>query len=491
MSGDGVTRRQLLRSAAAGLAVAGFDVVGRHWVSVADAAGCTGFLGAPRLDGTLLLDGASRAADRTDRGNMVFHTPAAVLRPGSVRDIQAMVRFCRDCRIPVAARGEHHTTFGQGLTDGLVVEMSALNTIHSIGPEGADVDAGVLWREIIHAAFAIGLRRPGLTGYTGLSVGGVLSVGGCPLSNDAGAVVDMVRELTVVTGAGDAVRCSATRNRDLFEAALGGLGQCGIIVRALVDLVPAKPMARTYLLHYLDANAFFKDFRTLVRRGELNDVYNVCMPPGSSLFLFEINATVFFDPAAPPDDAHLMRDLTLPAPLAIHLDLPYVAYTQFVDTQIAVLQLAGWDRLVKPWFDVWLPEPTVQPYVTDVLGRLTPQDIAPTGFILLFAQRRSRLTRPFFRLPDPTLGEWVYLFDILGASALPGPDPSYAQRMLARNRGWYEQARGAGGTRYPIGSLEFSHDDWAAHYGEQWPRFQQLKRRYDPGGILTPGPAIF
>lgn len=105
-----------------------------------------------------------------------------------------------------------------------------------------------------------------MSGYTGLTVGGVLSVGGCPLSNDEGAVVDRVRELTVVTGTGDLVRCSPTANRDLFDAALGGLGQCGIIVRALLDLVPAKPMARTYLLHYLGGARFSRSRPETTRR---------------------------------------------------------------------------------------------------------------------------------------------------------------------------------------------------------------------------------
>jgi len=57
-----------------------------------------------------------------------------------------MVRFCREHRIPVAACSQHHSTYGQGLTAaGLLVETSWLNTIHPAGPEGADVDAGVLW----------------------------------------------------------------------------------------------------------------------------------------------------------------------------------------------------------------------------------------------------------------------------------------------------------------------------------------------------------
>ena len=54
-----------------------------------------------------------------------------------------MICFCRRHRIKVAARGQGHTTFGQAQVDGgLVIDMSTLNQIHSIGPTTADVDAG-------------------------------------------------------------------------------------------------------------------------------------------------------------------------------------------------------------------------------------------------------------------------------------------------------------------------------------------------------------
>ena len=354
-----------------------------------------------------------------------------------------MVRFCRRCEIKVAARGEHHTTHGQGLTDGLVIEMAALNTIHSISPDGADVDAGVLWRDLIKAAFAQGLRRPGLTGYTGLSVGGVLSVGGCPLSNDEGAVVDRVRELTVVTGKGDLVRCSATHSQDLFEAALGGLGQCGIIVRALVDLVPAKPMARTFLLHYLDPKAFWQDFRTLVRRGECNDVYNVCVPPGSSVFVYEINATVFFDPAAPPDNAHLMRGLTLPAiagrparPAVPHLhavrrhaDRRPAAHRLGRARQAVVRRLAarGRGRGVRHRRPRAPQARGHRPDGVHPALRAAPLEAQAT--VLACARRRARRVGLPLRRPQR-----------VGAAR---PEPGFARKMLDRNRRWFERGRDA------------------------------------------------
>jgi FAD/FMN-containing dehydrogenase len=109
---------------------------------------------------------------------------------------------------------------------------------------------------------------------------------------------------------------------------------------------------------------------------------------------------------------------------------------------------------------------------------------------LLFALKRSQLKRPFFRVPDS--GEYVYLFDVLTASSVPGdPDPEFVARMMARNRRLFEKARALGGTRYPIGSLDFSKRDWERQYGDAWADFKRAKHRFDPDLLLAPGVGIF
>jgi FAD/FMN-containing dehydrogenase len=225
-----MNRRDVLKALGTGALVIGFDRATGGWVTASAATGGGSFDDVPALDGVLLLDHVSRGADATDQGNIVYRAPAAVLQPGSVADISAMVRFCGRRGIKVSRRGEAHTTNGQSLSPGLVVEHGSLERIHSITPSGAVVDAGVLWRDLITAAYPVGLTPPAITGYTKLSVGGTLSVGGVPGiagSTTSGCQIDRVQALEVVTGTGDIVQCSLDVNRDLFEAMLGGLGQCG------------------------------------------------------------------------------------------------------------------------------------------------------------------------------------------------------------------------------------------------------------------------
>jgi FAD/FMN-containing dehydrogenase len=485
--GAALPRRELLAGLSA-VAVLGFDPVRRAWAADERAA----FDCVPALEGELVVDPAALESVSTDVGNIIRHTPVAVLRPRSARDVSAMVQFCRQRRIQIAARGQGHTNFGQSLVEGgLVIEMRTLSAIHAIGADFADVGTGLLWNELLAAASAVGLTPPVFTGYTALSIGGTLSVGGIPARYRRGIQVEYVRALEVVTGEGEIVECSAEQRRDLFEAVLAGLGQCGIMTRAVVALEPVPESARVFLLTY-DANAqFFADLRMLMDRAEFDELYNLWLPDGSGGWLYQLNAVKYFNADAPPHDAALLRDLSIdPAAISVS-DAPFVDYVLRVDALIELFRQSGlWDGVLHPWFDVILPDDAVEDYVGEVVPSLAPDDVGQTGFLLLFPLRRSQLTRPAFRIPEGD-DEWVWLFDILTASALPGPDPAFVERMLARNRSLFEKARELGATRYPIGALRFSRRDWIRQYGSYWSEFRRAKHRFDPAKILTPGPGIF
>jgi len=483
-----VSRRQVLAGVGA-IVVSGFNPAARTWVSSAQAAGPLDHL--PPLDGTLVTDPSSLAPYATDVGSAIHDTPVAVLHPGSVEDIAKMVRYCRRHGIHVGARGQGHTTFGQSqVAAGLVVDMGALNRIHSISASKADVDAGATWRMLVDAAVPMGFTPPVLTGYIKLSIGGTLSVGGVSSTNRAGCQVDRVQELEVVTGTGEIKRCSERHNRDLFEALLGGLGQCGIITRVILDMTPAPARVLNYVLSYSDNAAFFRDMTELLRRGEADDISCIWQPDATGRLIYGLNVAKYYGPSAPPNPRHLLRGLTQPASAAVAQDSSFYEYAIRVDVIIEFLQAIGlFDGVLHPWFDVWLSDESVERYVGDVIPSLTAEDVGPTGFLLLFPQQRSKLKRKFLEVPDCT--EWVFLFDILTAAPVPGPNPEFQARMLDRNRRLFEKARRSGGTRYPIGSLQFDRRDWKLQYGRDWNDFNDAKQRFDPDHILSPGPGIF
>lgn len=439
------------------------------------------FDGVAPLDGTLLVDAATLDDHAQDAGHVVTRRPAAVLRPGSVHDIAQMIRFCRERRIPVVARGLGNTTGGQSLVaDGLVIDCRPLAGI-AIGTDRATVGAGATWLELASAAHPHGLAVPAATGYLALTIGGTLSLGGVPPAFGAGGQIDHVLELEVVTGDGEVRRCSPDQDPDLFEAVLGGIGVFGVITEATVALVPAPARVRGYDLPYTDRAAFFTDYRTLIDRGEITEIYGDWWRPGEPAGLQHLNAYTYYDEA--PDDAHVLRGLSS-TPDAVR-DVDYLGHVTRIDDAVDGLRPAlDWGALVKPWLTLWLPATTAADVVGEMVDGLTPRDVGTGGFVLLYVQRRAALTRPSLRLPAPDGSDWVYLFTIMTAGRTPEADPGFGAAMLERNRELFERARAAGGVRYPIETVAFTTADWRAHYGDRWPHLQELRRRFDPYGVL-------
>jgi FAD/FMN-containing dehydrogenase len=476
-------RRTLL----AGAAVVAFDRAARTWLTHSGPA--TGSRLAadpvPELDGTLTTDPAVLAGAADDFGHIVHDQPVAVLRPGSVRDVVAIVRYANRHRIAVAMRGQGHTTFGQAqVRGGVVIDSSTLATIHHIGRRTATVDAGVVWHDLARATLAHGLTPPVFTDYIELSVGGTLSGAGIGGTTQRyGFQVDTALELEVVTGDGELRRCSASREPRLFEAVLGGLGQYAIIVRATLALVPAPTHARGYQLFYADLDTYLGDQRVLLASGRFSSLEGqVARTAADDGWEFFVDAAAYHDTAR-PDDAALLRGLRHDPARTVGTDYDYPDWLDRLAPVVAQLKQLGVWGLPHPWLDVFLPASRTRQVVARVLQTLTLADTGQ-GPVLLYPFATTRTRRPSVRVPSEPV---AFLFSLLRTA--PGPDA--VGPMLAANRQVYEQARDAGGKRYPIGAVHLDLADWRDHYGQRWPAVVAAKQRYDPHHVLTPGQGIF
>ncbi|SDM73848.1 FAD-binding protein [Allokutzneria albata] len=450
---------------------------------------------ASLLTGDLFVAGdAVREASR-DLGRIVSRQPHAVLRPRSAEDVAKVVRFCHDHRIPVAPQGTGHMTQGQRLVEaGLAVDVTALRTVRGHGPGWVDVDAGMLWSDLLTILASAGKRFAGaLTGYVPISVGGTLSAGGIGPDYDNGAQIDSVERIQVVTGRGDVVWASEREHPSLFNAALGGIGQVGIITRAVLKVTRLPEAVRSWILPYTDPAAAFAAMREVLGRGELDEVYCMVMPPGTlaQAPTFLVHLARYEDEQGRAGD-DLVEGLRPQGPVQDER-LDYVSHvTRYSAIMDRWREEERWDDCVKPWFDVWQADSVIDSFVGDILGQMTTDDWSlphAKGFVLLFPHRTGSFRRPRLRVPRHHPDDWVWLFDVLTSSA-PDPDPGFAEKMLRRNQNWLNAARRVGGLVYPIGSQVFTHEDWRHHYGDTWDDVVRTKKLYDPARILTPGPGI-
>ena len=136
---------------------------------------------------------------------------------------------------------------------GLVIDMTALNRIHSIDPDSAivDLDAGVSLDQLMKAALPHGLWVPVLPGTRQVTIGGAIAndIHG-KNHHSAGSFGNHVLSMDLITADGQ-VRTLTPEGpeAELFWATVAGIGLTGIIVRAKVKM---KKTESAYF--YVDAD---------------------------------------------------------------------------------------------------------------------------------------------------------------------------------------------------------------------------------------------
>lgn len=380
-----------------------------------------------------------------------------------------------------------HTCYGQAqVENGVVIDISTLNKIHNINTNQVVVDAGVRWSELLQATLPQQLTPPVLTDYLELSIGGTLSNGGIGgATHRYGVQVDNVLELQVVTGEGNLLTCSLYQNRDLFEAVLAGLGQCGIIVRATIRLIKAESNARVFLLDYDDLATFTRDQRLLIDSERFNYVEGQIVSAQDGGWRYQLEAASFYTPPSEPDNTSLLASLSYTKGAEKIEDKTYFDFLNRLAPTVAFLKSIGVWSNPHPWINLFIPGTFVEQYISEVVSTLTLADTGNSP-VLLYPVKTNRFTQPLFRVPNEPI---VFLLAILRTA--PPNDDTTSARMLDDNRRLYERNCDLNGTRYPIDAIVFQEKDWLLHFGSVWGKLVNAKRRYDPDRVLTPGQGIF
>ncbi|MCE9574184.1 MAG: FAD-binding oxidoreductase [Deltaproteobacteria bacterium] len=195
-----------------------------------------GFVVAPeRRDRAALLAEAPERFDSetnpcVDFGKLEERIPAFVLGPRDLAQLIACVRFLADARVAYVVRGTAHSSGGQPLGVGAVIDLTAMSRILADRPEAEELEleGGALWRDAVLQLAPQGRRPLVLTNNLRTTVGGTLAVGGFgDASHLHGLQIDGVIALTVVTPDGEVHRL--TPRDELFGFVLAGRGQLGII----------------------------------------------------------------------------------------------------------------------------------------------------------------------------------------------------------------------------------------------------------------------
>ncbi|KAL6610105.1 hypothetical protein ACP70R_040074 [Stipagrostis hirtigluma subsp. patula] len=474
------------------------------------------------LDGHFSFHDVSAAA--WDFGNLSSFVPAAVLHPGSVDDIATTVRHVflmgEDSTLTVVARGHGHSLRGQSqAAGGIVINMESLQSImqvHSGESPYVDTSGGELWINVLHETLKYGLAPKSWTDYLHLTIGGTLSNAGVSGQTFRhGPQISNVNELEIVTGRGDIVTCSPEQNSDLFHAALGGLGQFGVITRARIALEPAPKMVRWIRVLYSDFTSFTEDQEMLIsaertfdylegfviinRTGILNNwrsSFNPQDPVRADQFesdgrvLFCLEMTKNYN----PEEVDIMKQEVntllsqlryIPQSL-FHTDVTYIEFLDRVHSSEVKLRAKGMWEVPHPWLNLLIARSTIHKFAREVFGKILKD--SNNGPILLYPVNKSRWdNRTSVVIPDE---EVFYLVGFL-SSAPSSSGPHSVEHTMNLNNQIIEFSDKAGiGVKQYLPNYN-TEQEWKAHFEARWDTFQLRKNAYDPLAILAPGQRIF
>ncbi len=188
--------------------------------------------------------------------------PMIVVLPGTIEQVQAIIRLCFAENVPVIARGAG-TGLSGGATpvgDGVILSLAKFMSILKIDPlaRSAVVQPGVRNLAISQAVAAHGLYyAPDPSSQIACTIGGnVAENSGGVHCLKYGLTVHNVRKVKIVTMAGELITLGSdaldSSGYDLLALINGSEGMLGVIVEVTVKLTPVPARAQVVLAAFDD-----------------------------------------------------------------------------------------------------------------------------------------------------------------------------------------------------------------------------------------------
>jgi len=439
-----------------------------------------------RLDGEIIApDHPGYDEARRIWNASIDRRPALIVRPGTVDDVAAAIRFGREHDLPIAVRGGSHSVAGHSTCDdGLVIDLVMMKAIE-VDPQArrARVGGGTVWGEVDAATQAHGLAVTGglisSTGVGGFTLGGGIGW----LQRKLGLACDNLVAADVVTADGTTLRASADDDRELLWGLRGGGGNFGVVTSFEFDVHPVGPTVDAGMIVWPGERA-----------AEVLTAYAALQPHAPDELM--LVAVLRLAPPAPflPEDAHGKPMIA-------------VAGMHIGGEEAASRDLAPLRDLGGTLADIFQPRPYAE--MQKLLdGSWTPgfQNYwkaeyltgLPSGAIDTLVEALGTITSPLSDFKVPYLG---------GAMSRVGEDDTaYGHRgapfIVNINTRWESggdddghvawtralwdalQPHSSGGTYTNFTSEDDAHRVKDSYGEAKYARLQTLKRRFDPDNVF-------
>lgn len=161
-----------------------------------------------------------------------FHSrPELYIQPESLEEIQKVVTLARRCRRRLVVVGCGHSPSDLTCSSSWMVNLDKYSNVLRVDAQKKTltVAAGIRIWQLNAEAIKYGLTVPNIGSIDAQSIAGAIATATHGSSLRHGILSENVKALRIVLANGQAVRCSAEQNPELFKAALISLGALGII----------------------------------------------------------------------------------------------------------------------------------------------------------------------------------------------------------------------------------------------------------------------
>lgn len=228
------SRRQFLRTGTA--AALGLGLPSLGWLTGCASLPETRALPwsdlARSMQGPLLMPGSPEFAARARPWALQYAAtlPQGIAQCAGETDVQACLRWAQANRVPLVARSGGHSYAGYSTTTGLMIDVSSMNRVDVDGATGIATLGGGARNKHVYAACRPYNRAVTHGRCRDVGVAGLVLGGGIGFNMRAhGLTCDGLTATRIVLADGRALNCSATENADLFWAIRGaGGGNFGI-----------------------------------------------------------------------------------------------------------------------------------------------------------------------------------------------------------------------------------------------------------------------
>lgn len=173
-----------------------------------------------------------------------FCKPERYIQPGTIEEIQSVVREAHRQRKTIMLTGSGHSPSHLTMTNEWLVNLDKFNQPVKFSPDfsgkftDVTLQAGIRIYEINHLLASNGLAVQNLGSISEQSIAGIISTGTHGATAYHGLVSQQIVDLTLVVASGELIKCSPQEKPDLFRAALLSLGKIGLIAYATIRVVP-------------------------------------------------------------------------------------------------------------------------------------------------------------------------------------------------------------------------------------------------------------